>query len=118
MATTSLALAAQIVGAEEEDGLLAVLCDAAEEAWKQRLGSGVSPESCGQALVCAAAFTAAADYLAKQGRMAYLKVGDVTVKEAEGASAAVLRAALLETADRLMAPYGAFGSFCFQGVRG
>ena len=68
MELTTAALAAELCGVEADDELLSVLCAAAEQAWKNRLQSGVTPADCGSALPCAAAFTAAADYLGKRSR--------------------------------------------------
>ena len=66
MEITAAALAAELCGASQEDPLLAVLCEAAEAAWENRLDPGVTKEDCGGALRCAAAFMAAADYLGKR----------------------------------------------------
>lgn len=119
MATTSLALAAELCGAEESDGLLAELCAAAERVWEGRLAEGVSRENCGEAFSCAVAFTAAADYLGKNacGAEAFT-VGDVTVRSIAGQVLSEQAEALRETADQLMRPYAPSGSFCFRGVRG
>ena len=56
-----LALAAAGEGADRT--LLEPLCAAAERAWLARLREGVTAEDCGEALPCAAAFTAAASTL-------------------------------------------------------
>lgn len=55
MELTTAALAAKLCGVEADDELLGVLCAAAEQAWKNRLQSGVTPADCGSALPCAAA---------------------------------------------------------------
>ena len=62
METTVLKLAAELCGGEEEDALLGALCNAAETAWKRRLKAGTAGEGCEDALRCAAAFTAAAEF--------------------------------------------------------
>ena len=80
MELTTAALAAKLCGVEADDELLGVLCAAAEQAWKNRLQSGVTPADCGSALPCAAAFTAAADYLGKRSRVESMTVGEVTVR--------------------------------------
>lgn len=103
---------------EADDELLSVLCAAAEQAWKNRLQSGVTPADCGSALPCAAAFTAAADYLGKRSRVESMTVGEVTVRGLSAASAKELAEALEQSAERLMEPYAVSGRFCFQGVRG
>ena len=119
MEVTAAALAAELCGAEADDPLLQTLCAAAERAWSDRLSSGVTAADCGGALVCAAAFTAAADYLGKRAAGAEsFTVGDVTVRNVSGQLAIEQAEALRETADRLMAPYADSGSFCFRGVRG
>ena len=65
-----------------------------------------------------AAFMAAADYLGKQCRAESFTVGEVTVRQSGGQSAAVMAETLRQTAERLMRPYAASGEFCFRGVRG
>lgn len=115
MEITAAALAAELCGASQEDPLLAVLCEA---AWENRLDPGVTKEDCGGALRCAAAFMAAADYLGKQCRAESFTVGEVTVRQSGGQSAAVMAETLRQTAERLMRPYAASGEFCFRGVRG
>ena len=115
---TTAALAAKLCGVEADDELLSVLCAAAEQAWKNRLQSGVTPADCGSALSCAAAFTAAADYLGKRSRVESMTVGEVTVRGLSAASAKELAEALEQSAERLMEPYAVSGRFCFQGVRG
>lgn len=119
MEVTAAALAAKLCGASETDALLEALCAAAEQTWSRRLKSGVDADDCGGALVCAAAFTAAADYLSGQTAEAEsFTVGDVTVKSASGQSALAQAKALRETAERLMTPYADSECFCFKGVRG
>lgn len=118
MDVTAAALAAELCGAPKADTLLEALCAAAEQAWSRRLKSGVDADDCGGALVCAAAFTAAADYLGGQaGAAESFTVGDVTVRSASGSALAQAKA-LRETAERLMAPYADSVCFCFKGVRG
>ena len=118
MEITAAALAAELCGASQEDPLLAVLCEAAEAAWESRLDPGVMKEDCGGALRCAAAFMAAADYMGKRCRAESFTVGEVTVRQSGGQSAAVMAETLRQTAERLMHPYAASGNFCFRGVRG
>lgn len=119
METTVLKLAAELCGAGEEDVLLQALCDAAETFWKTRVQLGTAGEVCSGVLRCAAAFTAAADYLGKNcaGGESFT-VGDVTVKGMTGQSAQALADGLRQSAERLMAPYAVSGTFCFKGVRG
>ena len=120
MEITAAALAAELCGASQEDPLLAVLCEAAEAAWESRLDPGVTKEDCGGALRCAAAFMAAADYLGKQCRAESFTVGEVTVRQSGGQSAAVMAETLRQTAERLMRPYGVLlqGGAGMTGVMG
>ena len=90
MEITAAALAAELCGASQEDPLLAVLCEAAEAAWENRLDPGVTKEDCSGALRCAAAFMAAADYMGKRCRAESFTVGEVTVRQSGGQSAAVM----------------------------
>jgi len=113
-----LELAGQIVSASEaEAGLLEALCLAAEESWTLRLRPGLTPEQCGGAFLCAAAFTAAAGLAATRdsGGVSF-KAGDVSVTEASGGGGSSARA-LREQAEQMMAPYTAADDFAFRGVR-
>ena len=118
METTVVKLAAELCGADEDSVLLQALCDAAVEFWRRRLKGAPAEESGKDTLRCAAAFTAAADYLGKQCRAESFTVGEVTVRQSGGQSAAVMAETLRQTAERLMRPYAASGEFCFRGVRG
>ena len=119
METTVVKLAAELCGADEDSTLLQALCNAAVEFWQRRLKGSPAEENGKGALRCAAAFTAAADYLGKNCAGAEsFTVGDVTVRGASGQSAMALAGALRQSAERLMEPYAAFGAFCFKGVRG
>ena len=119
MDNTALRLASELCGIHGEDVLLEALCDTAERAWEGRLKGGVSREACAGALICAAAFTAVADYLGKQASGGEsFTVGDVTVKNGTGQSLSVQAEELRRTAERLMEPYAVSGSFCFKGARG
>lgn len=53
--------------AEDRQVLLTALCAAARQRWQARLREGVAAEDCGQAFVCAAAFSAAAEFLTGEG---------------------------------------------------
>lgn len=119
METTVLKLAAELCGADEGELLLGALCDAAETSWERRLmkspGDG---ECCVEALRCAAAFTAAADYLCRGAGTESFTVGDVTVKRLTGQAALTMADALRQSAERLMSPYAEPEDFCFRGVSG
>ena len=119
METTAVKLAAELCGADEDSVLLQALCDAAVEFWRRRLKGAPAEENGKGALRCAAAFTAAADYLGKNcaGGESFT-VGDVTVKGMTGQTAQALADGLRQSAERLMAPYAVSGTFCFKGVRG
>lgn len=111
-----LALAAA-GGAEADRTLLEPLCAAAERAWLARLQEGVSEEDCGEALLCAAAFTAAADLEAEGGGVAAFSAGDISVRLQSGGENA--RAARLrQAAERLMEPYVRAAGLWAQGVEG
>lgn len=120
METTVLKLAAELCGADEDSALLQALCDAAVEFWRRRLNGKPAEANLSGALRCAAAFTAAADYLGKNcaGAAESFTVGDVTVRSVSGQSAAALAGALRQSAERLMEPYAVSGTFCFKGVQG
>lgn len=112
-----LALARQMCGAEEEDALLEALCHASEAAWTARLKAGIAAEDCEEALLCAAAFTAAADYLEGQdGGIASFTAGEISVKKRSGGNSGA--EAMRKTAERLMVPYAGEAQFAFKGVRG
>jgi len=116
-----LTLALGMTSASGEDQvLLETLCSAAEAAWRARLKSGVLAETCREAFCCAAAFTAAADFLAgKNGeRVDSFTAGEISIKGKSGADADSSADALRRTAERLMTPYAEVGSFAFKGVRG
>ncbi|MCI8910043.1 MAG: hypothetical protein HFG09_05120 [Oscillibacter sp.] len=115
-----LELAMAVSGAaEEERALLARLCPAARRRWEARLRQGVTAEDCGEALLCAAALTAAADFSACRGGSGQVEsftVGEVSVRT--GGAGSSPSGELRETAEELMAPYTAMEGFCFRGVRG
>lgn len=108
------------LGGGEDRALLPPLCAAAERAWLARLREGVTAEDCGEALPCAAAFTAAADLAAGRGggAVAAFTAGDVSVRGRGAAETASLSRDLRRTAEGLMAPYAEEADFCFRGVRG
>ena len=84
MRTQILELALAAAGEGADETLLAPLCAAAEQAWLARLREGVAPEDCGQALPCAAAFTAAAGLAAGGGNAASFSAGDISVSLGSG----------------------------------
>ena len=105
---------------EGELPLLETLCHAAETAWTARLRSGVSAEHCGEAFLCAAAFTAAADLAVSRGSegVESFTAGEISVRRSGSAESRSQAEALRMTAERLMAPYAEAESFAFKGVRG
>lgn len=116
-----MTLAQAVSGAAEaEMPLLELLCEAARRRWEARLKPEAGAEDCEAALVCAAAFTAAADLAVSRdgGTVSSFTAGDVSVKSRGAAESASLAAGLRQTAERLMAPYAKTEGFCFQGVRG
>lgn len=115
-------LAQAVSGAGEAEGeLLGLLCDAAEQAWKQKLRPEVTAESCGAAFVCAAAFTAAADLAAARsggGSVASFTAGEVSIQSRAAAESAAQAEDLRETARRLMLPYIREDTVVLMGVKG
>ena len=109
-----LGLAAEITG-EEPTELLKTLC---LSAWRSRL----RPEAVEweDALCCAAAFTAAADYrLSRRGDgIDAFTAGAVSIKAGAVADSAALSTALRLAAERIMAPYGESGEVCLRGIPG
>lgn len=122
MHETILSLALNLTGAAEtEQSLLELLCTAAEQEWEERLREGVTPTDCGDAYLCAAAFTAAADLLTSRGtRDAFssFTAGAVSVSGKSAAETVAAATALRNLAARLMAPYTVEDAFCFRGVNG
>ena len=114
-----LAMAAAGAG-EAERALLEPLCAAAETAWVSRLREGVEPEECGEALVCAAAFTAAADLTAGTGGggVASFSAGDVSVRIRDGDQPHRAAESLRQAAQRLMEPYVRAAGLWARGVEG
>lgn len=121
MHETILGLAQMVAGAREwEMPLLETLCRVAESGWAHRLREGVTPEDCGSAFPCAAAFTAA-EYLniGRSGAAAEdFKAGDISVEGRSAADSAALAQSLRLAAERLMAPYAVEAEFAFRRVQG
>ena len=113
-----LTLAAGLTGAgEEERELLCALCAAAEQNWRGRLRPGLTPEDCGEAFACAAAFTAAADFgMGRNSGVESFTVGELSVKTGSGGGDR--SGDWRKSAERLMAPYVLAEDFCFKGVQG
>ena len=111
-----LALAAAGEGADRT--LLEPLCAAAERAWLARLREGVTAEDCGEALPCAAAFTAAADLAAGGDGVASFSAGDISVRLEGGGERAGRAESLRQAAERLMEPFVRAEGLWAQGVEG
>ncbi len=112
-----LALAAS-GGGEADRTLLEPLCAAAQSAWLSRLREGVTAEDCGEALPCAAAFTAAADLAAGEGGAASFSAGDISVKLSGGRDRAAQAESLRQAAERLMEPFVRAAGLWVRGVKG
>ena len=115
-----LELAAAAAGAGEADrALLEPLCAAAEAMWLGRLREDVTPEDCGEALICAAAFTAAADLAGGGGGgVASFSAGDVSVKVQDSGERFKTAESLRQSALRLMEPYIQAENLWAMGVEG
>lgn len=114
-----LELAAASAGAgETERVLLEPLCAAAEAMWLGRLREDVTAEDCGEALICAAAFTAAADLAAGGGGVASFSAGDVSVRVQGGGERLKAAESLRQSAERLMEPYVRTSDLWAMGVEG
>ena len=103
---------------ETERPLLTALCAAAGAEIEGRLRDGISPEDCGDAFPCAAAFTAAADLAAGEGGAASFSAGDLSVNLGGGQDRARRAEALRQTAERLMEPFVRAAGLWAQGVEG
>ena len=116
-----LRLAAEIIGEESpRQELLEALCTIAEAAWRERLRDGVAAEDCSEAFCCAAALTAAADYIAARtgSGVTSFSAGEISIQEKSGGEDGQLAQSLRQTAQTLMRPYAVPEGFCFKGVRG
>ena len=115
-----LELALAAAGGEADRTLLESLCLAAEGAWLARLREGVTAEDCGEALPCAAAFTAAADLTAGTGGggVASFSAGDVSVRIRDGGERHRAAESLRQAAQRLMEPYVRAAGLWARGVEG
>lgn len=100
-----LELAMAASGGEAERTLLEPLCAAAEVFWRGRLREDAALEDCGEALICAAAFTAAAGLAAGGGGVASFSAGDVSVKLQNSGERRAAADCLRQAAERLMEPY-------------
>ena len=105
---------------EKELSLLEMLCHAAEKLWMDALRGVVLPEDCGEAFLCAAAFTAVADFMLSRNAedVASFTAGAISVKQKASVEEVARAEALRKTAARLMAPYGTAMDFAFKGVLG
>ena len=116
-----ISLASGLVNpSETEVVMLEALCHAAENKWMNSLQNGVTLESCGEAFLCATAFSAAADFVVSRNSegIESFTAGEISVKR-DGSSAGASQAeALRKAAARLMAPYAVMESFAFKGVQG
>lgn len=99
--------AAALYGEENEN--LALLCQAAVDAYAARLRKGVTAEDCGQVLPTAAALVAVAT-LRADGAVSDFSAAAISVRYADGTGR------FLEAAERMMAPYLAAGGFAFRSV--
>ena len=114
-----LTLARIVSGAgETEEALLESLCQAARLRWEGRLRQGLTPEDCGRAFACAAAFTAAADLAAAEGGAASFSAGDISVSLGGVQDRARRAESLRQAAEGLMEPFVRAAGLWAQGVEG
>lgn len=114
-----LELAQTAAGAGEEcRTLLEPLCAAAAAAWTARLRVGVGPEDCGDAFLCAAAFTAAAGLAAGEGGAVSFSAGDISVNLGSSGDRARRAEDLRQAAERLMEPFVRAEGLWARGVEG
>lgn len=115
------ALAAGIARpAAGEETLLRLLCRETERQLARQAGD--RREECREALLCAAAFLAAAGLLDSRGsaggRVERFSVGEVSVTAGAGSVSGGAGDRLRRQAERMMAPYCGGEGFVFIGVRG
>ena len=105
---------------EEEMPLLETLCHAAETMWSKRIRGDATVEECAEAFLCAAAFTAAADFVVSRNseNVESFTAGEISVKRSGSAEGGAQAEALRTAAERLMTPYAVAETFAFKGVRG
>lgn len=118
MSERILELALAAAGGEADRALLKSLCLAAEGAWLARLREGVTAEDCGEALPCAAAFTAAADLTAGGDGVASFSAGDISVRLDSAGERAGRAESLRQAAERLMEPFVRAEGLWARGVEG
>ena len=99
-----------------QESLLSPLCQAIQQELTLQLRPGVTLEDCESAFLLAAAWRVLAALQASDGGagITSFTAGDVSIRQ-EGSQET---AALLEQAERLMAPYTRDSGFSFQEVRG
>ncbi len=115
--TEKIVALAKALGAEtDQEELLSVLCQAAQQELEGRLRPGVTPDDCESAFVPAAAWMALAWLNTGNGGegVTAFTAGDVTIRKEGGRETA----ALLDQAGRIMAPYLQDSGFAFLGVGG
>ena len=114
-------MAKAVTGAGEEDtALLESLCRAELTIWSRRLRPDVTVEDCSDTF-CAAAVSAAADFLTLQSSAAgaaSFTAGEVSVRERDAGEVARVAQSLRETAEHLMSPYIDPQQFQFRSVQG
>ena len=115
-------MAKAVTGAGEEDtALLESLCRAELTIWSRRLRPDVTVEDCSDTFCCAAAVSAAADFLTLQSSAAgaaSFTAGEVSVRERDAGEVARVAQSLRETAEHLMSPYIDPQQFQFRSVQG
>lgn len=109
-----IALAQSMGAAEGQDGLLALLCQAAVEDLSGQLKAGMTAEDCGSAfpVACAMMALSAVEQGIGGGGVESFTAGDVSIHRSQSGNAS----AMTEQARRLMAPFVQEQNFAFRGV--
>ena len=111
--SVAAALAGEL--AQEQQEVLYSLCKAAASELRLRLRSGVSPEDCYEAFVCAAAYLALSRfYTAAEGDISAFEAGAIKISKVDAAQTAQR---LARTAEQLLSAYVTSPDFVFRRVR-
>lgn len=113
-------LARNMLGIKDREcPLLETFCHVAELSWKLRIRDDIAFDSYEDVFCCAAALSAAADYVAgnSEEEISAFSVGELSVHLQGGKEKNTTAKTLREMAERLMVPYVKDSLFCFKGVQ-